>query len=105
MWAGQENFEFEAFQLLGKIGQVAIQVLFVLGLFGLGLGLGQFEHDLEIGQLPLGFNERLDFFAQRIGFVDESLGFFAVIPEALLSHQSVELGRRFCTLGTSKKPP
>jgi hypothetical protein len=41
------------------------------------------------------FEERVDLFAKRVGFVDDFLGLFAVVPEGFRSHQGVQLGQAF----------
>ncbi len=60
-----------------------------------GFLLGQFQHDLEIVNLPFGLEHRLGFFAQGIGLVDEALGLFAIVPEILLGHQSIQFRQPF----------
>jgi hypothetical protein len=59
--------------------------------FGLGFdwfGFAQFNHHLEILELLLRLEQRLDFIAERIGFVDDLLRLLATVPEGFPRHQS-----------------
>ena len=77
----------------------------MLDLGRFGFALGQFEHHTRIVQALFGFDERLEFLAQRIALVDEALGLFAVGQKFSWAIRDPSSARRSCMLGTSKKPP
>ena len=91
MWTAEEDGQFQRIECLAELGEIAIEFLLVLELLGLRLGFGQFNHDAEVRHLFLGSEQRLDFFAERTGFVDQLLRLLAVIPEGLPGHLGVEL--------------
>ena len=104
MGAGEKNLQFQAVQLPAELGQVALQVGLMAELLGFRLPFGEFDHDREV-TMAFGAEERLDFFAQAVGLVNQGLGFLAIVPEGRRAIRPSSSPSRFCAPGTSKKPP
>ncbi len=103
MRATQEHLQFEGVQLLEETSDIPIELLLDLGLAIGRLGLAEFNHYLEIFELFLSGQKRLDFIAERAGFFDDLLRLFAIIPKILGCHQSVELAQALLCAGHVKE--
>src|SRR4030095_4903457 len=91
MRTGHENFQFEIVEIAAEFFEISIEVLLVLDLFRFGFSLAQLDHDLEIIELFLRFDQRINPAAQAIGFLDDLLSLFAIIPKTVRRHQRVQL--------------
>ena len=93
MRAAQEDFELQRIQLLKVLREILLQFLldFVLG--SRRLGFPELDHYLEIFQFLFRLEQRFDLVPKGIGFLNELLGLFAIIPEIVRRHQSVELAQ------------
>ena len=99
----RKTFSSSASSSLKNLAEVAFQFLLDLGLGGLRLGLAQLDHHLEILELLLRLEQRLDLVAEGVGLVDELLGLLAVVPEVLGRHQGVDLAQAFLRAGHVKE--
>ena len=71
----------------------------------LRLGGGEFEHHLQIFDALVELRERIDFPSDVVGFGDDLLRGFLVVPEISRVICASSSARRWFNLGTSKKPP
>ena len=86
----EEDRELVGFEIVKKPAQIAFQFGLESGLGGFGFSFTQLHHHLEILQLRLGLQDGSQFFSEVIGFVDEFLGLFAIVPEVFRRHQGVD---------------
>ena len=103
MRTAEQDGQFQRVQFPGKPGEIAIEFLPVFELFQLRLGFSQLDHDTEVFELPFGLEERLDFFAERTGFVDQPLRLLAIVPESFPGHLGVEGAQAFLHGGHVKE--
>ena len=71
--------------------------------FSLDVPFGQLDHDAKIVEFFFGNKQRLDFLPQGIRFVDQLLGFLAIVPEIVLRHQNIEFRQALLSVGDVKE--
>ena len=103
MRTAEEHAQFKRTEFLAELGEVTVKFPLVFDLFSLRLGFGQFNHDAEVFELPFSCEERLNFFAERTGFVNQLLRLLAIVPESVLGHLGVEFAEAFLQPGDVKE--
>ena len=103
MRAVEKNFQFQRVEFLGKFFEVGFEFALDFFLRGGRLGLTQFNHDSEIGELPFGLEQGINLVAKGIRLINELLRLFAVVPEIVRRHQRIQFAETFLCAGEVKE--
>jgi hypothetical protein len=103
MLAVQKSFQLERVEIGEKLVRVVGEFGFVRVLAFLRLGLREFEHDLQIFDALVELRERLDFALDVVGFGDDFLRGFLIVPKIVAGHLRLEFGEALGQFGHVKE--
>jgi hypothetical protein len=90
--AVEQELDFGGVELAGKLLQIPLEGGDERRVRLLGFEGDQFEGFGEIADLAFRGQNRIGFAPDVVGFADQLLGLFVVIPEVVLGHRSLNFG-------------